>query len=111
MTDFDKKMVLGVLGALGAYLVYRKVANALPTGAQVVEAFNPTSEKNLAYRAASGATKALTGDESFGGWIYDVTHDTSFITKTPAPKGNNPAAIDNSADPVSNSGDYNFNLF
>lgn len=85
MTDFDKKMLLGAVAALGVYLLYRKVANALPTSAEVVTAFNPTSDQNLAYKAASTVTEAVTGDPSFGGWIYDMTHDTSFITKTPEP--------------------------
>lgn len=41
-------------------------------------AVNPANSGNVFYQAASGITQGVTGDPSFGGWLYDVTHSSTY---------------------------------
>ena len=57
------------------------VRDYLPT----VDTFNPWSRDNVAYQTANRITTAATGrEESFGGWLYDVTHADP-VTAPPPP--------------------------
>jgi hypothetical protein len=37
---------------------------------------NPADSQNIAYQGVNKVTQAMTGnsDQTFGGWIYDITH-------------------------------------
>lgn len=72
----DGLMVVGVLAAGVALYVYSQKNKIADAAGAVVDAVNPASPENLAYRGVNGIGAALTGEESFtlGGWIYDVTH-------------------------------------
>lgn len=78
------------LGALGVYLAWRvggkarELAAELPSVGAVLDAINPASPENVVYRGVSAATEAATGDPSFGGWLYDITHPGPY-TRPPAP--------------------------
>lgn len=57
---------------LAAIALYRFVLK--PAAGAVVDAVNPTSDKNLAYSSANALGAAVTGDESFnlGAVAYDA---------------------------------------
>ena len=61
----------GLLAVGGAVYVMRK------KGAAVVDALNPASENNLAYRGVNALGSFATGDDHFtlGGFVYDQTHE------------------------------------
>lgn len=50
-----------------------------------VQAVNPASDQNVAYRAVTAATQAATGDPrtSFGSWLYDLTHPNQIDPTAP----------------------------
>lgn len=55
-----------------------------------VQAVNPASDQNLAYRAVNAATQAATGNKgtSFGSWLYDITHPNQIDPTAPTPLPN-----------------------
>lgn len=79
---FIGKKVLGGIGdAAGA------VGDAVAKGAKAVgTAVNPTSDKNLAYRAANalGGTLAGQSDFSLGSWFYDVFNPRPYDPNNPS---------------------------
>lgn len=75
-----------VLGAacLGGYLIYKGVTKGAAGVKKVItENLNPTSDQNLAYRAASAVVQGLTGDKTatLGTKIYDWLHPDQNIVK------------------------------
>lgn len=69
---------LVVGGALVVGLVWYLFRDKLAAGAEkVVEAVNPTSDRNLAYRGYNAFYGKLYGipDFSLGSWLYDVFHE------------------------------------
>lgn len=68
-----KDLALGV----GIFAAAAAVAYVVIRGKKVLtEDLNPASDKNLAYRAASAITQAVSGDESatLGTKLYDLAH-------------------------------------
>lgn len=66
-------LVAAISIAGAAYWIYEKfLKDKLPDE----HTFDPTSDKNLAYRGTNAVGAALTGDKSFslGSWLYDITH-------------------------------------
>lgn len=50
-----------------------------------VQAVNPASDQNLAYRAVNAVTQTATGQPniSFGSWLYDITHPNQYDPTAP----------------------------
>lgn len=85
-------MVYAAAGAAGLFVAW-KLASAATAGAQAVAGaarqvitkdLNPASDQNLAYRAVSSVTAAVTGDDSqtFGGWIYDKLNGDTYAKES-----------------------------
>jgi hypothetical protein len=81
-------VVLGAVAAVGAYLYIQRE--------KLAQAVNPLSDKNVAYRSVNAVGERLTGDSEFtlGGWIYDMTHDTSWITRSSVEEKRAPGIVD-----------------
>lgn len=77
-------IVVGAAVALGGYLLLKREAAAAVD--KVTTAVDPTSRDNLAYTGVNKVGRALSGDRfwTFGGWLYDLTHDDPLRT----PEGN-----------------------
>lgn len=84
----DLLLKLALAGAAVGLLWYvgRQVASAgqgaITAAGQALQLVNPASTENVAYQTANRATEALTGDSSFGGWLYSVTHDDPMTQNT-----------------------------
>ena len=74
-------------GATLVYIVARQFQRkAGDLAAEVGDAVNPLSDRNLAYRATNAVGAAVSGDPTFslGSWIYDVLHPEDSIELTRA---------------------------
>lgn len=73
---------LAVIGVIGMWIYSNRDAIK---GA--VQAVNPASDQNVAYKAANVITQSVTGDKgtSFGSWLYDVTHPNQPDITAPTP--------------------------
>lgn len=84
---------VGVVGVLAwrASRVASDAAGALSRGvSSVVDAVNPTSDKNIFYQGANAIGGAVTGqgeDFSLGTWLYNVTHG-DVLAEQPKPPVN-----------------------
>lgn len=98
MTDFDKKMLLGIAALIGGYLLYRKASGVVGTAAQAI---NPANPENIINQGATSVYQSVTGSSgSIGGDIYDLLHPIPGINRPSAP-----------AQEVAPSGDSSYNLF
>jgi len=83
-----KVALAGVTLAVVAYLVKKATDAATDAATQAagkvgdaLQAINPASENNVIYQTANWATEAVTGkQETFGGWLYDLTHADPLAT-------------------------------
>lgn len=92
-----KYAVVGALVLGAAWYLRRQAAAGLTAAADavdgVLEAVNPTSSENVAYRATNAVGGAIAGERhwSLGAWIWEVTHpaevarERSLTAPTPAP--------------------------
>lgn len=55
---------------------------AITAAGQALQLVNPASTENVAYQTANTVTEAITGDSSFGGWLYSVTHPDPMTQNT-----------------------------
>src|SRR6185369_9528348 len=96
-------LTAGGVGALVGVVVIGGVVYYLYTHRKaMVEAVNPMSEQNLAYKTANKLTQAITGDDkqTFGGWISDLllpAYDPKAYTGKPLPSAGNPNYYSKSA--------------
>jgi hypothetical protein len=81
--DLLIKLTLGVLLVGGAVWAIRRVTSAasdaagqvFDAAAQAVDSVNPLNQNNVFAQGANAVVSAATGrEETFGGWLYDVTH-------------------------------------
>lgn len=72
ITDRQLLIVLGALAALG-YFAYRTGKRAVN---ETLNAVNPVSDDNLAYRGVNAIGGVLTQDEEFnlGRWLWEITN-------------------------------------
>jgi hypothetical protein len=84
-------MIIGAVG-IGVYVLYKAVGSAADAGKKFAgkagEAFNPLSDKNLAYKGANAVVRATTdqsnpGNDSLGGWLAEkfsrAVHDVGAL--------------------------------
>jgi len=93
--SLDPKWLLygAIVGGVG-YLAYR-IAKAAPDAAKAVgQAVDPTSDQNLAYRAANAVTATITGDPNatLGTSIWDLFNSDKNQQIADMLKGGTPAA-------------------
>lgn len=87
--DLLIKLGIGAALVLGGVYLLRQIgsmagnalggiADSLPPLDSVVDAVNPASDQNLAYRGVNAVGGAVSGDKnwSLGSWLYDATHPT-----------------------------------
>lgn len=79
-------ITVAVIGALGIYILSRVAGKAVGEG---LEAIRPTNNNNIFARGVDAIGDVLNdgqddGDFSLGGWIYDVTHPSTY-PNPPAP--------------------------
>ena len=91
--------ILGGIAALTAiYLVNKTVQGGATVLRSIGDQVDPTNPDNIAYSGINkvgsvlvddpmGPGKNADGSWTFGGWIYDVTHDDPLATKPPAGGG------------------------
>lgn len=75
-----------LVGGVVLYFFGKQILDWFKDQAPPPGSFDPTSDKNLAYRGANAVGGALTGDDNFtvGGWLYDLTHAEYDPNATPA---------------------------
>lgn len=71
----ETKLLIALGGGVAVFLALRAVANKATSAAgTALQAVNPTSTNNLAYRGANAVLEAVTGqpEQTLGTWLYEL---------------------------------------